>query len=521
MRTQRLVILKGLRAGLGVSLLALAWCLGGCSALLDFDECSATSDCAALGAGLVCSGEGFCVTPGGSGECSNSACAAAGEGMVCGREGSCVSALTPNCARVAGPIERDNTVILGSVLPTVGDYAGLGVPIEEAIVLALEELNEAGGLPGGRRLVLIGCDDSGNLDQGRAVTQHLVETVGVPVVFGPAFSGIFLDVNVDFTVPNDVMTLSPAATSPKVSELDDDGLAWRTVASDVFQGVAVADLVQEKGWTKVAAFAKDDAYGKGLLDKVSAELLGALGPDAVSEFRLYNDPGGATPPDLASLVTDSLDAEPSPQAVLLLGTSEVVEIVGLFETELDNRGVAEELRPQYILADGGKDAVLLPALLEGKDGLRARVTGTEPDHQNGTIYNQFALRFQQKFGHPASIYTPNSYDATYLAAYAMMTLPEGDEVTGSKLAAAMGRMVTGKKLEAGPDAITEARNTLVGGGTIDFEGASGPLNFDLEVGEAPANVSLWGMEKREDGELRFVKLRGYIVGADGSGAWGP
>jgi hypothetical protein len=83
----------------------------------------------------------------------------------------------------------------------------------------------------------------------------------------------------------------------------------------------------------------------------------------------------------------------------------------------------------------------------------------------------------------------------------------------------MSRMVEGREIEVGPTAIPEARNLLTSGAGINLVGASGNLDFDLEVGEAPANVALWEIEDR-NGELRFPIKSLYLVGDDGTGQWG-
>jgi ABC-type branched-subunit amino acid transport system substrate-binding protein len=489
-----------------------------CGALLSFEECAVDGDCAARGDGLLCSEEGYCVLPESAGlgeSCTTSACVAQeGENYVCGRGGRCVQATTPQCTQVFGPIDRDNTLILGSILPTVGDFAGIGAPIERAVQLAVEEINDAGGLPGGRRLVVIGCDSSGNRDQGLEVARHLVEVVGVPAIIGPAFSGIFIDVVTEVSAPGGAMTVSPAATSYLITELDDQDLAWRTVASDVFQGAAIADLVREQRWQRLIVLGKGDAYGKGLLLSVTNELAVDLGEDGFVGFE-YADPGGDTPPDLGGLVTDALAQQPAPDVILLLGTSEIAEILNLFELALED----SPNKPLYVLADGGRDADALFPILEARPELLARVSGTAPDHENGQIFESFSLRYRQKFRELPGIYAANAYDGVYLLTYGFMAQPAAAPTTGAGLVQSMGRMIKGREVEAGPEQIAEARNTLTGGGTIDFQGASGALNFIIEDGEAPADVSQWDVERRENGELRFRTVRNYTLNADGQGAW--
>lgn len=445
---------------------------------------------------------------------THSECTPLGETMVCGAAGVCVNALTSNCARYTGPLGEDNAVMVGSIMPTVGDFTSIGLPIEQAFELAVVELNDSGGLPGGRRLVLLECDSSGSRDQGLAVADHLIESIGVPVIFGPAFSSIFIDVTTLRSAPAEVMTISPSATSPTISGIDDDGLGWRTAASDTFQGVAIADLIRMRGFSKVIALGKDDAYGRGLLNRVGEELIAEIGED--NYFSLtFPDPGTTENPDLGGAVASALEAVPDPEVVVLLGTTEVAQLLDLFELGLIDTSTSV----RYILADGGKADETLALVMED-ESLLSRIEGTEADHRNGTLYTAFNLRFSQRFGATAGIYTANAYDAAYMVAYAMASLPQQMPVTGRAVAQAMSKLVTGRRVEAGPDHIAEARNTLSAGADINYEGASGPLDFDLETGEAGADVARWVIEKRaSNGEFRFVSAGRYEIDDTGRGTW--
>lgn len=446
----------------------------------------------------------------------NTDCSALSATAVCGAAGRCVEALTANCSNFTGPLGQDNVVILGSINPTVGDFSTIGLPIEQAEELAVVELNDSGGLPGGRRLVLLKCDSGGSREQGLAVADHLVGTVGVPVILGPAFSSIFIDVTTLTSAPAGVMTISASATSPTISGIDDDGLGWRTAASDTFQGGAIADLIRLRGFTKVLALGKDDAYGRGLLNRVSEELIGELGEDNFFSLT-FPDPGTTPNADLAGAVASALAAIPDAEVAVLLGTTEVASVLSLFETALSETSTSVSMH--YIMADGGK-AEQTENLVKADETLIPRIEGTEADHKNGQLYTAFSLRFQQRFSQPAGIYTANAYDAVYMVAYAMSTLAQDQPISGRQVAQAMSKLVPpGQEISAGPSSINAARNTLASGGTIDYDGASGPLDFDLAAGEAGANVARWVVEKRANGDIRFINVGRYVIDSSGSGEW--
>jgi branched-chain amino acid transport system substrate-binding protein len=486
-----------------------------CSFLLDFGECKQDDDCVS---GQACQlPQGYCIP---APVCTTSQCIQDfADNYVCGAEGTCVSLITPECTRTAGPVERDDTVIIGTIL-TLVEFSDLGQPIENAVFMAVDEINDSGGLPGGRRLGVISCDSSGDADQGRKVAQHLVEAVGVPAIIGPMFSGVFIE-NLSLITAAGTFMMSPSATSPAITTQQDDGLAWRTVASDVFQGVASSQLIRDGMFRRVVAVGKGDAYGQGLLNTLGEQVSAELGEDNYIPYS-YDE----TTPDFGSIVVGALDEMNDVEVVVLFGTSEVVEIMQLFEAEIAERGLT--IQPKYLFADGGKSEAELFAAIEeaGEDSgdehaLINRVSGTEPFHRNGAIYQAYQLRYVAKFQGNAPIYTPNAYDATYLIAYAMMALDPRAAVTGAGIADGMGLLVSGDEIEVGPTDLGDARNALSVGNSVDFAGASGPLDFDLTTGEAPANVAQWAVEEREGGDLRFVTSQCYVVGDESSGQWGP
>lgn len=489
--------------------LALLGLLGGCSLLLDFEECEVDSDCTSLaeaGEVLVCNGDKYCVRSAEErpecasdaeciveGEvcvdqhcvepttCVNSECAAVGDNMVCGKAGVCVQPLNDNCTRVEGPIANDDIILLGSIMTTSSTS---GKPQENAVALAVEEFNRVSPFGGPKRVVLISCTDQGDAAVGVEVARHLVDDVGVQAIVGPGFSSVFIDITTQVTVPAGVFAMSGSATSAAITDLDDNNLAWRASASDAVQSVAIAKRIKDiqsagaMGNIKVLAYGKDDAYGNGLLGGVNSEL---AGDDSIALT------GVAYPKASPSAKAyEGLDGVPDPDIVLLFGIDEIVTVLDIVEAETT-------VPPLYIFSDGGK----LPQLLERtatNSDLRGRVEGTAPSTENGVNYQGFKFRYKTKYDNEEPVrFSANAYDGAYLVLYAMVALGQQEvPITGTGIADVFtaGTFTTGEVVNAGPDDIQSARNKL-SGSTFDFEGASGPLDFDLSTGEAPSNIDRW------------------------------
>jgi branched-chain amino acid transport system substrate-binding protein len=111
----------------------------------------------------------------------------------------------------------------------------------------------------------------------------------------------------------------------------------------------------------------------------------------------------------------------------------------------------------------------------------------------------FQARFRARFLRDAQdqTYAANRYDAIYLlalgAAYAAGKDGSG-AITGTRIAEGMMHLSSGPRFSLAPEQFTAAKAVLQSGKSIDVEGASGTLNFDLTTGEPPASFRLWRIQ---------------------------
>ena len=448
-----------------------------CSLSLDFDECSVDNDCASQGLGLVCSSEHYCV-----------------------ERASLQLALTSKeCGSVYGPVSEPGTILIGSLLPTSGDNAAIGAPMEQAVILAVKEFNEHGGLGDGRRLGVVLCDTAGNTDRGVEAARHLVE-LGVPAVVGPAFSGVTLEVATRFAAPgsesqNGTVFISPSATNPAISDLSDQDRVWRTVPSDALQGKAMAQLITTSEsyglpqFSRVTVVYKDDAYGTGLLTSLVGSLPASGGP-TITPVK-YADP--TKEKVFATELFQKVD-ETNPELVVLIGTAETAEILPFFE-------FAWQKRPQpvhWLLADGGMTDALFTFLGDETKALDVpsvlgRIRGTAPASGSGPHFNGFKARLAGEYGYAEPpVYTAQSYDAAYLIGFAVAA-SKGPNPDSGDIVEGLKRQSGGAEpIAAEPSTIPKAIQILAtdGEARINFEGASSPLDFD-QHGEVPGAIDLW------------------------------
>ncbi len=91
-------------------------------------------------------------------------------------------------------------------------------------------------------------------------------------------------------------------------------------------------------------------------------------------------------------------------------------------------------------------------------------------------------------------FTSNAFDAAMLVALAAQaaTAP-GSTLDGTHMAQALMHVsyTAGKVVPLDPEHFTLAASEVAGARDINVEGASGHLDFDPSVGEAPAAVEVW------------------------------
>lgn len=446
-----------------------------------------------------------------------------GENAICRKDsGECVSLLSEDCVRVVGDASSDRAVIIGSVLKIVGQDLGGSPSMQAGMELARDEIMEvARGLPdrsGGkaRPLVLVECNAV--VDAVRA-TRYLTETIGVPAVLGASNSGTTTAMATEVTIPGKVLLMSPTATSPTISSLDDDGLVWRASPSDTFQGKVMSQvyaMVQARvasedpsaaGKVRLALLTKGDTYGKGLRDVLlsTLEVNGKPVANETMNFRLKEYPNTDDEPsfDFTPIISDV--SAFAPHVVMIAGTGEALKIIRDLEALLG----PTDPKPLYLLSDGmvNPDLPALVDMLDGDaaEGLRARTLGVIPGNPGSRNFTNFRLRFSGKFG---STLDPTNgsfgYDSLYLTAYAIVA-SQTSPPTGPDLAEALKKITgaNGVKVTFEPNSINDAMQLLTAGQTIDVTGASGPLDFDPRTGDPIADIDVQTMCV-SDGQTAWV-----------------
>src|SRR5699024_6375186 len=145
----------------------------------------------------------------------------------------------------------DKPLTVGAVMPMTGALQAYGETSLKGIKLAIEEINAAGGVLG-EPVKLAAGDAQTRPQAGVAAANKLANINGANVFVGALSSGVTIPVATSVAKPNKIPMISPASTSPVLTDLDDGGYLFRTVASDAFQGIALAQIVNDRDISDVA-----------------------------------------------------------------------------------------------------------------------------------------------------------------------------------------------------------------------------------------------------------------------------
>jgi hypothetical protein len=208
---------------------------------------------------------------------------------------------------------------IGMLLPLTGSLAFLGPPEVAGVTLAVNEINEAGGVLGAPVELVPG--DSGDTSTNIAsqtVASH--QQAGVNAIVGAASSDVTKTV-IDTVTQAGIMMISPANTSDSFTTYNDNGLYFRTAPPDLFQGQVLADLITKEGNQSVGILAQNGEYGTGLAQVIADNLENAgLGEDVVKQ--VYYDPNAS---DFSDVVQQMKDL--NPDAIVVIGFDESARII--------------------------------------------------------------------------------------------------------------------------------------------------------------------------------------------------
>ncbi len=330
--------------------------------------------------------------------------------VACGKKETPAPAATAPAA--PAPVSDTLVIKIGHVAPMSGAQAHYGKDNENGVRMAIEDLNKQGVMIGGKKATfeIVAEDDAADPKQGTAAAQKLCDAKVAGVV-GHLNSGTTIPAS---KVYNDcgIPHVTGAATNPDLTK-PGYKTTYRVIANDLALGaglaVYAADTLKLK---KVAIIDDRTAYGQGVADifKKTAKEKGMtvvdeqFTTDKATDFMAILTAIKAKAPD--AVFYGGMDAQGGPMLRQMeqLGMSKVKYFGGdgICTAEIAKIAAGAKTLNNVICAEGGASLAKMPGGLDWKK------------------------RYDEKYPNQFQIYSPYTYDATFVLVDAMKRANSSD-----------------------------------------------------------------------------------------------
>jgi branched-chain amino acid transport system substrate-binding protein len=383
-------------------------------------------------------------------------------------------------ALLAGAASAED-VKLGISLGFTGPLESMAPGMASGAELAMKEVTDSGLLLDGST-VTAAQGDSTCIDAAAATAtvERLITAEGVKGIVGGMCSGEAIASLQNVAVPNGVVMISPSATSPALSTIEDNGLFFRTSPSDARQGEVMAEIMMEKGIQNAAITYTNNDYGKGLADAFASS---------------FQEKGGTVTVNAAH---DDGKADYSAEvAALAAAGGDALVVVGYVDQ--GGSGVV-----RAALDTGAFETFVFPDGMVGQalvDNFGSEIDGSfgQNPAAEGEGREKFLAMAEEAGFDGTSAYSAEAYDAAALMMLSMAAAKSSDPNVWKNNVMDVANEPGEKIL---PGELAKGLEILNGGGDIDYVGAS-----SIEMVGAGESAGVYREVSFDNGEMTVVGYR--------------
>ena len=370
-------------------------------------------------------------------------------------------------------------VKLGILIGFTGPIESLTTPMAMGAEMAMKEVSESGLLLDGAT-VTPSRADTGCIDNGLATSNaERMIADGINGLIGGDCSGVTGAILQNVAIPNGMVMISPSATSPGLSTVEDNDLFFRTAPSDAREGQVMAEILQERGVQSIALTYTNNDYGKGLADAIQSNFE-AVGGE-VTIVAAHEDGKADYSAEMGALASAGGD-------LLVVAGYLDQGGLGIINAALDSGAFDTFGLPGGMIGDS------LPANVgSALDGSYGQIAGS-----GGEGIERLTAMAGDEFD-ATSPYSPESYDAAALFMLAMQAADSTDPADyGSKIMDVAN--APGEKIY--PGELAKALEIIKAGGEVDYVGASA-----VELIGPGESAGTYRMIEVQDGENATIGFK--------------
>ncbi|WP_109464541.1 ABC transporter substrate-binding protein [Albibacillus kandeliae] len=340
-------------------------------------------------------------------------------------------------------------VKLGILIGFTGPIESLTEAMASGAELAMKEVTDSGAFMDGSSVTGVRAD-TGCIDNGLSTSnaERLIAD-GVAGIIGGDCSGVTGAILQNVAIPNGMVMISPSATSPGLSTVEDNDLFFRTAPSDAREGQVMAEILMDKGIKSIALTYTNNDYGKGLADAIKTSFEAAGGE--VTIMAAHEDGKADYSAEVGALAAAGGD-------ILVVAGYLDQGGLGIIKSALDTGAFDTFGLPGGMIGDSLPENV--GPDLNGSFGQIAGSGGEGIEKLTEMAGSAFDA---------TSPYTPESYDAAALFMFAMQAAKSTDPAAyGPKILEVAN--APGEKIY--PGELAKGLKIIAEGGDIDYVGAS-------------------------------------------------
>jgi branched-chain amino acid transport system substrate-binding protein len=307
-------------------------------------------------------------------------------------------------------------VNIGAVLPLTGSSASIGEDQRRGIELAVDKINEDGGVLG-KDLNVIVEDSAGAANSAIDAAKKLVTVDDVAAVMGEYSSGVTVPLG-QYLQQAGVIHMNVGSSSPEIADIGDK--SFSVIGLDTIASKFASEQLADRDLMKAAIMVPNNSYGEGIVDPFTKAFEAAGGQ--VTETILYTEGQTSYRAELERI------AASKPDVVLYSAYGQDSSVINQQAFE---GGMQKTPWFGIYLTMCTSDSA--PETVENQIGMDVNYVGPE-----GKDYQE---AYSKKYGEDfASTFSGYTYDATMMLAKA---IDDAESTDADKIAAALKKLGSG------------------------------------------------------------------------------
>lgn len=300
------------------------------------------------------------------------------------------------------------TLKIGGLLETSGSVASLGQPALEGAQLAIDQINQAGGI-GGKKLELVNINTESDNTQTVSAVKRLSGSKDILALVGPTNTGSSYAV-IDMVQRAGLAMVSNGGSRGIVLPVEKKPWIFLAPLTDALVQQTMLQDMKQKGITRIALLNSDSAFGTSGKEQLEAQAEKHGVQISVQQTFGNNDK------DMTPQLTNIRAKDAQAIVVWSTGPAQAIAVRNIRQLGLDIPVYLSHAANDYNflrLAGEASDAVRIPS---SKLYVTEDLAAADPQK---TVIERFVADYTGRYNRPPATFAGNGYDAVMLIAAAL------------------------------------------------------------------------------------------------------